>query len=119
MTDQADAPVNLQERLQQALRGTYSIERELGGGGMSIVFAAQELELHRKVVIKVLPPALEAEMSTERFRREIRLAIDLQHPNIVPVLTAGQVDGLTYYVMPFVKGESLEQRLEKGPLTTG
>jgi tRNA A-37 threonylcarbamoyl transferase component Bud32/tetratricopeptide (TPR) repeat protein len=108
--------MNFIERLQTALGSAYTIERELGGGGMSRVFVAEELALGRKVVIKVLPPELAAELSTERFEREIRLAAQLQHPQIVPVLTAGAADGLPYYTMPLVDGESLRAQLAHGPL---
>ena len=92
---------DLRSQLQSTLAGTYTLERELGGGGMSRVFVAEETRFGRKVVIKVLPPQLAAEVSVERFEREIALAAKLQHPHIVPVLSAGQVDGLPYYTMPF------------------
>ena len=82
------------------------LERELGGGGMSRVFVAEEIDLGRKVVIKVLPPELAAGLSTDRFRREIQLAASLQHPQIVPLLAAGQAGELLYYTMPLVEGES-------------
>src|SRR6476469_4673014 len=85
----------------------YTIERELGGGGMSRVFLAEEKRLGRRVVIKVLSPELGAGVSADRFEREIRLAARLQHPHIVPLLAAGDVDGLPYYTMPFVAGASL------------
>jgi tRNA A-37 threonylcarbamoyl transferase component Bud32/tetratricopeptide (TPR) repeat protein len=110
--------MNLLERLQAALGSAYTIERELGGGGMSRVFVAEERALGRQVVIKVLPPELAAELSAERFEREIRLAAQLQHPQIVPVLTAGEADGLPYYTMPLVDGESLRAQLTHGPLPT-
>jgi eukaryotic-like serine/threonine-protein kinase len=103
--------MQLGERLQAALAGKYTIETELGGAGMSRVFLAEEIALERKVVIKVLPPELTAAVSTDRFRREIRLAANLQHPNIVPVLMAGDADGLPFYVMPFVSGDTLRARL--------
>ncbi|MFN2564908.1 MAG: protein kinase, partial [Gemmatimonadaceae bacterium] len=80
---------------------------------MSRVFLAEEPSLDRKVVVKVLPPELAATVSIDRFRREIRLAAHLQHPNIVPVLTAGDADGLPFYVMPFVSGETLRARLAR------
>ena len=89
------------------------LERELGGGGMSRVFLAQETSLGRKVVIKVLPPDLAVGLSVDRFRREIQLAASLQHPHIVPLLSAGQADDLLYYTMPLVEGESLRARLER------
>ncbi|HET7374118.1 MAG TPA: serine/threonine-protein kinase, partial [Gemmatimonadaceae bacterium] len=99
--------------LQSTLGGTYAIERELGGGGMSRVFVAEEKSLGRRVVVKVLAPELTASISAERFRREIQLAAKLQHPHIVPLLAAGDGDGLLYYTMPFVDGESLRSRLER------
>ncbi len=91
----------------------YSLERELGGGGMSRVFLAEEVRLRRKVVVKVLTPELAAGVSADRFEREIVLAAQLAHPSIVPVLTAGEANGLPYYTMPFVDGESLRARLSK------
>jgi serine/threonine-protein kinase len=94
-------------RLQEALGVDYVVERELGGGGMSRVFLAEEKSLGRRVVIKVLHPDLGAGVSGERFRREIRLAAQLQHPHIVPLLQAGQSGDLLYYTMPFVEGESV------------
>jgi serine/threonine protein kinase len=104
---------NLQEQLQRALGNTYLLERELGGGGMSRVFVALELALGRKVVVKVLLPELAAGVNVERFRREIQLAAQLQHPHIVPLLAAGEADGLPYFVMPFVVGESLRTRVAR------
>ncbi|MGH7535126.1 MAG: protein kinase domain-containing protein, partial [Gemmatimonadales bacterium] len=98
-------------RLQDALGDAYRLERELGGGGMSRVFLAEERALGRKVVVKVLPPELGAGLNIDRFRREIQLAANLQHPHIVPLLAAGQADGLLYYTMPLVEGESLRARL--------
>jgi serine/threonine-protein kinase len=89
------------------------LERELGGGGMSRVFVAEETALGRKVVIKVLPPETAAQVSLERFKREILLAAKLQHPHIVPLLSAGVSDGLPYFTMPFVEGESLRVRLAR------
>jgi serine/threonine protein kinase/TolB-like protein/Flp pilus assembly protein TadD len=99
--------------LQTSFGTAYSIERELGGGGKSRVFVAFETSLGRRVVVKVLPPELAADVNTERFRREIQLAAGLQHPLIVPVLGAGEAGGLLYYTMPFVDGESLRARLER------
>lgn len=101
---------NLLERLQATLGSTYTLERELGGG-MSRVFVARDVELGRQVVIKVLPPDMAAGVNVERFRREIQLAASLQHPHIVPLLTAGSSDDLLYYVMPMVEGESLRSLL--------
>jgi len=104
---------DLQTRLQEALGDAYQIERELGGGGMSRVFVARERALGRSVVIKVLPPEMAASVNIERFRREIQLAASLQHPHIVPVHAASQVDDLFYYTMPLVEGESLRAKLAR------
>jgi serine/threonine-protein kinase len=103
----------LQERLGAALGGTYVIERELGGGGMSRVFLARETALGRTVVIKVLPPELDGALSVDRFRREISLCARLQHPTIVPLLTAGEADGLLYYTMPYIEGTTLRAELDR------
>jgi eukaryotic-like serine/threonine-protein kinase len=103
--------MTLRDKLQDALGASYTITRELGGGGMSRVFVAREEALRRNVVVKVLPPDLLAGVNAERFDREIELAAGLQHPHIVPVLTAGQMNGVPYYTMPFVDGESLRGRL--------
>ncbi len=99
--------------LQAALGGEYRFEKELGGGGMSRVYVAVELGLERRVVIKVLPPELGAGVNVDRFRRETQLAASLQHPHIVPLLTAGAAGNLLYYTMPFVEGESLRARLAR------
>ena len=90
---------------------SYRVVRELGGGGMSRVFLAEETRLSRQVVIKVLPPEMGAGVNVERFEREIQLAARLQHPHIVPLLTAGASGDLLYYIMPFIAGESLRARL--------
>ncbi|MGI9141141.1 MAG: protein kinase domain-containing protein [Gemmatimonadaceae bacterium] len=104
---------DLRARLQDGLGSTYEIERELGGGGMSRVFLARETALGRKVVLKVLPPELAASVNADRFKREIQMAAQLQHSCIVPVLAAGTADGLPYFTMPFVEGESLRARLDR------
>src|SRR5262245_38681399 len=104
---------DLRDRLQAALGSAYRIDQELGGGGMSRVFLAEETALGRKVVVKVLPPELAAGVNIERFRREIQLAASLQHPHIVPLHAAGQADDLFYYTMPLVEGESLRDRLAR------
>jgi tRNA A-37 threonylcarbamoyl transferase component Bud32 len=106
-------PSSLRDELQATLGSAYTLERELGGGGMSRVFVADETSLGRKVVVKVLPPELAAAVNVERFRREIQLAARLQHPHIVPLLAAGISNGLPYYTMPFVTGESLRARLAR------
>src|SRR5207237_5011637 len=95
----------------------YTIERELGGGGMSSVFVARDNSLGRMVVVKVLPYELAATVSVDRFKREIMLSAALQHPHIVPVLSAGETDGLPFFIMPFVEGESVRARLQRGPLS--
>jgi TolB-like protein/tRNA A-37 threonylcarbamoyl transferase component Bud32/tetratricopeptide (TPR) repeat protein len=110
--------MDLRDQLQATLGNSYTLERELGGGGMSRVFVAEERALGRQVVVKVLSPELAAGVSSERFTREIRLAARLQQANIVPLLAAGETLGLPYYTMPFVDGESLRHRLASGePLT--
>ena len=106
--------MDLQAQLQSHLGNTFRIERELGGGGMSRVFLADEVRLGRKVVIKVLSPDLAQGINAQRFEREILLAASLQQANIVPVLASGEVDGLPYFTMPYVDGESLRKRLAQG-----
>src|SRR5436305_693073 len=103
----------LLDQLQAALTPTYSIERELGGGGMARVFVAEETRLRRKVVIKVLPSDLAGAISVERFTREIQLLARLQHPHIVPLLAAGDADGVPYYTMPLIEGELLRHHLRE------
>src|SRR3954469_25421030 len=103
----------LSERLQTVLGSAYRLEKELGGGGMSRVFVAEETRLARRVVIKVLPPDLALEMRVDRFNREIQLSASLQHPHIVPLLAAGGADEILYYTMPFVEGEALRTRLSR------
>ncbi|MES2304341.1 MAG: protein kinase [Gemmatimonadota bacterium] len=100
-------------RLQTALSGRYRIERELGGGGMSHVYVAEEEGLGRKVVIKLLPPGASEAVQADRFQREIQVAASLQHPHIVPLLAAGQIGDLLWYSMPFVDGESLADRISR------
>jgi len=103
--------LDLRDRLQSALGAAYRLDNELGGGGMSRVFLAEEVRLGRQVVVKVLPPEMAAGVNAERFEREIRLAAKLQHPHIVPLLSAGSQGDLLYYIMPRVEGESLRARL--------
>jgi serine/threonine-protein kinase len=103
----------LQADLQGALGDAYRIERELPRGGMSRVFVATESALGRQVVLKVLSPELAATLSAERFKREIMLAARLQHPHIVPLLSAGQAGPHLYYTMPLVDGESLRERMQR------
>jgi serine/threonine protein kinase/tetratricopeptide (TPR) repeat protein len=101
------------QQIQLSLGSAYTLERELGGGGMSRVFLAEETRLHRRVVVKLLAPEQALGLSAERFEREISLAAGLQEPHIVAVLTAGTTaDGVPYYTMPYVSGASLRQRME-------
>ena len=104
----------LQDQLQMALGSAYRIDREIGVGGMATVFAAVETSLGRHVAIKVLQPELAAELSTDRFAREVRLAASLQQANIVPLLSAGEAGGFSYYTMPLVDGSSLRARIASG-----
>src|SRR5216110_1104325 len=108
----------LVDRLRASLAATYDFERELGGGGMSRVFVASDTRLGRKIVVKVLNPELAEGISAQRFEREIQIAARLQHPNIVPVLSAGESEGLPFYTMPFVRGESLRAQLASGRMDT-
>ena len=105
--------MQLRDDLQSSLGSAYTVERELGGGGMSRVFLAEETALGRKVVVKILSVDIGAGLSGERFAREVRLAASLQHPNIVPVLTTGVADGIPFYTMPYVRGESLRVRMRE------
>ena len=100
-------------RLTAALAGRYAIERELGAGGMAMVYLAQDLRHNRRVAIKVLRPELAAVIGGERFLAEITTTANLQHPHILPLFDSGQVDGTVFYVMPFVEGESLRDRLTR------
>ena len=106
--------MEFRDQLQATLGSHFSIERELGGGGMSRVFVAEDAALGRKVVVKVLAPELAVGVSADRFTREIKLLASLQQANIVPLLSAGNVGGLPYYTMPFVDGLSLRARLSRG-----
>src|SRR5690349_8536501 len=105
---------DLRQQLQQTLGDAYRVERELGGGGMSRVFVAQDTALDRTVVVKVLHPEMAAAVNIERFRREIRVSAQLQHPHIVPVLSAGETAGLPYFTMPYVEGKTLRAELTAG-----
>ena len=108
---------DLFEDLQKTFGSNFTIKRELRAGGMARVFVARDESLGREIVVKVLPPELTYEFSAARFAREIKLAAALQEPHIVPVLAAGQtVGGLPYFTMPFVRGESLRERIRKGPV---
>src|SRR5207344_2700194 len=101
------------EQLAAALEGRYRIGRELGAGGMATVYLAHDLRHERDVAIKVLHPDLGAALGGERFLSEIKTTAKLQHPHILPLLDSGDADGLLYYVMPVVTGETLRARLER------
>ncbi len=101
------------ERLNAALAGRYTIERELGEGGMATVYLADDLKHHRKVAVKVLKPDLAAVVGAERFLAEIRTTANLQHPNILPLFDSGEADRFLFYVMPYVEGNTLEDRLSR------
>ncbi len=103
--------------LQQSLGSALTLEQELTGGGMATVFVAHDNTLNRKVVVKLLPYELAAAVSVERFKREILMSAALQHPHIVSVLSSGECDGLPYFIMPYIDGESLRTRLTRGPLS--
>jgi len=104
---------DLLERLASALTDRYTVEHEVGRGGMAVVFKAEDLRHHRQVAIKVLHPELTATLGAERFLHEIEIIGSLQHPHILPLYESGTADGLLYYVMPFAEGESLRERLDR------
>src|SRR5512141_2471260 len=111
------AMTEFEQQLKETLSAAYEIERELGGGGMSRVFVATDRVLGRKLVIKLLSPELIADVNRGRFRRELQVAAQLQHPHIVPLLSAGEHEDLVWYTMPFIAGESLRSAIEKnGPM---
>jgi serine/threonine protein kinase/Tfp pilus assembly protein PilF len=101
------------DRLREALSQSYTIDRELGRGGMATVYLAQDSKHERLVALKVLHPDLAATLGPERFLREIKLAARLNHPHILPLHDSGEADGFLYYVMPYVEGESLRERLDR------
>ena len=104
---------DLRATLERTLGDSYAFERELVAGGMSRVFVAMDRNLGRQIIFKVLSADVAAEVSVERFRREIHLAARLQHPHIVPLLSAGEIAGAPYFTMPFVEGETLRSRLAR------
>jgi serine/threonine-protein kinase len=104
--------VDVFERLCAALTDRYRIERELGSGGMATVYLAEDLKHHRKVAVKVLRPELAAALGPERFLREIKLTAQLQHPHILPLHDSGDAEAFLYYVMPYLEGESLREKLK-------
>jgi tetratricopeptide (TPR) repeat protein/TolB-like protein/tRNA A-37 threonylcarbamoyl transferase component Bud32 len=104
---------DLLERTRKALEAAYVVEREVGRGGMAVVYLARDLKHDRKVALKVLNPDLAATIGGERFLREVRTAAQLDHPHILPVFDSGATDGLLYYAMPFVEGATLGERLDR------
>ncbi|MBA3646597.1 MAG: protein kinase [Gemmatimonadaceae bacterium] len=103
----------LLDRLRTVFADSYQVDEELTGGGMSRLFRATDLALNRQIVIKILPPELTSELMAARFKRESEVTAHLQHPHILPIITAGLKDGLLYYVMPFIPGESLRAKLKR------
>src|SRR3989442_332443 len=106
--------VELLSRLRAAVADRYEVQREIGRGGMATVYLAEDLRHHRPVAVKVLHPHVAVILGSERFLREIQIAARLQHSHIVPLYDSGQFENLLYYVMPYVEGESLRQRLDRG-----
>jgi serine/threonine-protein kinase len=104
---------DLDARLERALADRYAIQRQIGAGGMALVYLARDLRHGRQVAVKVLAPELAQSLGSDRFLREIEIAAQLSHPRIVPLLDSGSADGLLYYAMPYVEGESLRQRLDR------
>ncbi len=104
---------DLRQEVQSSLGNAYRVSREIGGGGMSRIFIADDETLGHRVVVKVLPPDLAGGVNLERFKREIQFAAQLHHPNIVPVLAAEQTSNLLYYTMPLIGGETLRARLDR------
>jgi len=103
----------LTARLTASLADRYRIERELGQGGMATVYLAEDLKHHRKVAVKVLRPELASALGPDRFLREIQTTANLRHPHILPLYDSGEADGFLFYVMPFVEGETLADRLSR------
>ena len=102
-----------EKHLRSALAHRYRIEREVGSGGMATVYLAEDLKHDRGVAVKVLRPELAAVLGAERFLQEIKVTANLQHPHILPLFDSGEAEGFLFYVMPFVEGETLQQRLDR------
>ena len=100
-------------RLNAALEGRYRVERQLGEGGMATVYLADDLRHERKVALKVLKPELAAVVGAERFLAEIKTTANLQHPHILPLFDSGEADGFLFYVMPYVEGDTLRDKIDK------
>ena len=101
------------DNLKSALTGRYEIDREIGHGGMATVYLARDVKHNRQVAVKVLRPDLAAALGHERFLREIEIAANLTHPHILPLYDSGEADGFLYYVMPYIEGDTLRDRIEK------
>ncbi len=104
---------DLLDRLKTVLADQYAIQEELGAGGMATVYLAEDLKHHRQVVVKVLRPELAAVLGAERFVQEIKTTANLQHPHILPLFDSGEADGFLYYVMPFIDGETVRDKLNR------
>src|SRR4029079_9603937 len=104
---------NPADQLNTSLAGRYAIERELGQGGMATVYLAQDIKHKRKVALKVLKPELGAVLGVDRFLSEIQVTANLHHPHLLPLFDSGEADGLLFYVMPYVEGETLRRRIDR------
>src|SRR5688572_22163937 len=105
--------MDVTKHLIAVLGDRYAIERELGSGGMATVYLARDVKHNRKVALKVLRPELGAVLGTDRFLSEISVTANLQHPNLLPLFDSGEAEGLLFYVMPYIEGESLRDRLDR------
>src|SRR5690348_6567120 len=101
------------DRLSEAVAGRYQLKRELGQGGMARVYLAHDLKYDRAVALKLLRPDIATDVGPSRFLREIQIAARLHHPHILPLYDSDEVEGLVYYVMPYIEGETLRQRLDR------
>ena len=115
MTPHAHSAPDLQERLQAALRDRYRLQREIGRGGMATVYLAEDLKHRRPVAVKLFHPDLAENLGAQRFQREVEIAARLSHPHILTLIDSGDSEGLLYYVMPYISGESLRVRLRRQP----
>src|SRR4051812_20018036 len=104
---------HLESLIQTALGTDYRLEQEISGGGMSRLYFATDVRLNRRVVVKVLSPELISDTSIARFKREIEVTVQLQHPHILPILTSGSCEDMLYYITPFIAGESLKDRIAR------
>ncbi len=99
--------------MKTALQDRYTVDREIGSGGMATVYLAEDLKHHRNVAVKVLRPELAAALGPERFLQEIEIAAQLHHPHVLPLYDSGDADGFLYYVMPYEEGQSLREKLAR------